>query len=72
MIILINMGITTGYQLLIYLVVSLQFSYLLIMLKFRPYFRTIDNIGVIALETSTLMAFSIPLAVSFIDIALTT
>jgi hypothetical protein len=66
------MGITTGYQLLIYLVVSLQFSYLLIMLKFRPYFRTIDNIGVIALETSTLMAFSIPLAVSFIDIALTT
>jgi hypothetical protein len=69
MVVLINVGITVGYQLLVYIVILLQLAYLVLMLIARPYYRTIDNIGVVALEASTLMALSVPLAVTFIDIA---
>ena len=72
MVILITVGVTVGYRLLIYVMVGLQLSYLVAMLKLRPYYRAIDNIGVVALETSTLMALSVPLAVAFVDIELTT
>ena len=72
MAVLINVGITVGYQLLLYIMILLQLTYLVLMLIARPYYLTIDNIGVVALETSTLIALIIPLVVTFIDVVSST
>ena len=68
MVLMIEIGISKGYEVLVYCMAGLQFAYLLAILIGRPYKRAIDNIGIIILETATFMALTIPIATTLVNL----
>ena len=46
-VLMIEVGITSGYDLLIYLITLLEVAYFFLIIITKPYYRTIDNLGLI-------------------------
>jgi len=67
-VLMIEVGITEGYDILIYFLTLLEAAYFFLIIITRPYNRKIDNLGLIILEFTTLMSFAIPLAMIFFSI----
>lgn len=58
---LIEMGISSSFAKLIYLLILIKIGYIIILLVFPPYSQTIHNLGAIVCETASVYAFILSL-----------
>ena len=65
---IIEVGITMGYNVLIYPLFLIQLVYLIVLVIGRPYHKKLDNVGLLFLETTILFTLFLPLFFSFITV----